>query len=198
MLKKVKNFITFFFLTLFLSSNCLSNDIKDFEIAKISLGQSLLDYVDKNKINSLKSDSQYPNDKYIRYTITKILSIKDYDIVNVLIKKKDPNYIVESISAGVIYNELEECLSLKKEIQDEIESIFDANEKQDTEFPSKQDPTGDSIVYGVQYYTKPYPSNEGLSVNCYHMTEKINIQRVLRVTVNSDEYAYFLVNEAYN
>ena len=198
MLKKVKNFIILFFITLFFSSNCLSNDIKDFEIAGISLGQSLLEYVDENKISSLKSESQYPNDKYIRYTVTKILSIKDYDVMNVLIKKNDPNYIIESISAGVAYNELEECLSLKKEIQNDIESIFDANEKQDTEFPSKQDPTGDSTVYGVQYYTKPYPSNEGLSVNCYHMTKKIDIQRLLRVTVNSEEYAYFLVNEAYN
>lgn len=175
-----------------------AEDIKEFEIGSLSLGKSLLEYTDKNKINSLKSNSQYPNDKYIRYTITKILSIKDYDVINVLIKKNDPNYIIESISAGVMYNELEECLSLKKEIQNEIESIFDANQKQETEYPSKQDPTGDSMIYGVQYYTKPYPSVEGISINCYDMSEKSGIQRVLRVAVNTEEYSYFLINEAYN
>ena len=66
--------------------------------------------------------------------------------MNVLIKKNDPNYIIASISAGVAYNELEECLSLKKEIQNDIESIFDANEKQDTEFPSKNGSIGDPTV----------------------------------------------------
>ena len=56
----------------------------------------------------------------------------------------------------------------------------------------------DSMIYGVQYYTKPYPSVEGISINCYDMSEKSGIQRVLRVAVNTEEYSYFLINEAYN
>ena len=71
------------------------------------------------------------------------------------------------------------------------------DQKQETEFPSKQDKTGESIIYGVQYYTKPYPSNEAIMVNCYHMTEKSNINRVLRISVNSDEFAYFIINDAF-
>ena len=34
-------------------------------------------------------------------------------------------------------------------------------------------------------------------VNCYHMTEKSNINRVLRISVNSDEFAYFIINDAF-
>ena len=30
--------------------------------------------------------------------------------------------------------------------------------------------TGNSKIYGVQYYFKPYPSDESISVNCYHFT----------------------------
>ena len=158
----------------------------------------MLDYVEKNQIETLKSEDQYPNDKYIRYEISKIVSIEQYDFVDVMIKKNDPNYIIKGISGAITYYELSKCLEIKDEIQKNVEEILKAVDKQDTEFPTKQDPTGESLIYGVQYYTKPYPSNESIIINCYHMSEKSNIQRVLRISVNTDEYAYFIVNESYN
>ena len=175
-----------------------ASDINDFEIGPISLGQSLLDYVEKNQIETLKSEDQYPNDKYIRYEISKIVSIEQYDFVDVMIKKNDPNYIIKGISGAITYYELSKCLEIKDEIQKNVEEILKAVDKQDTEFPTKQDSTGESIIYGVQYYTKPYPSNESIIINCYHMSEKSNIQRVLRISVNTDEYAYFIVNDSFN
>ena len=174
------------------------DNIKEFEIGGISLGQSLLDYANKDKIKFIKDHQQYPNDKFIRYEISKILTIENFDFVDVLTKKNDSNYIIEGISAAIYYTKLDKCLKLKKDIQENVENVLDFNEKQDTKFPSKQDATGNSIIYGVQYYTKPYPSNEGIMVNCYHMTEESNIKRVLRISVNSDEYAYFIINDAYN
>ena len=120
------------------------------------------------------------------------------DFVDVMIKKNDPNYIIKGISGAITYYELSKCLEIKDEIQKNVEEILKAVDKQDTEFPTKQDPTGESLIYGVQYYTKPYPSNESIIINCYHMSEKSNIQRVLRISVNTDEYAYFIINESYN
>jgi len=196
-MKKKLILFLFFILNLNLTQS-LANDINDFEIGPISLGQSLLDYVQKNKIESIKSEDQYPNDKYIRYEISKIVSIERYDFVDVMIKKNDPNYIIKGISGAITYYELSKCLEIKDEIQKNVEEILNAVDKQDTEFPTKQDSTGESIIYGVQYYTKPYPSNESIIINCYHMSEKSNIQRVLRISVNTDEYAYFIVNDSYN
>ena len=194
-----KKFIIFiFFIFNFNLTQSLANDINDFEIGPISLGQSLLDYVEKNQIETLKSEDQYPNDKYIRYEISKIVSIEQYDFVDVMIKKNDPKYIIKGISGAITYYELSKCLEIKDEIQKNVEEILKAVDKQDTEFPTKQDPTGESLIYGVQYYTKPYPSNESIIINCYHMSEKSNIQRVLRISVNTDEYAYFIVNDSYN
>ena len=175
-----------------------ANDINNFEIGPISLGQSLLDYADKDQIKSLKKKRQYKNDKYIRYEITKVVTIENYDFVDVMTKKNDKNYIIEGISAAIRYNKLNRCLEIKKEIQKNIESILEADEIQETEFPSVQDSTGESIIYGVQYYTKPAPSNESIIVNCYHMTEKSNVGRVLRVSVNTHEFSRFIIKDAHN
>ena len=195
---RMKNFFIYFFITFFFTFSSLSNDINEFEIGQISLGTSLLDYVEKDQIDFLKEDQQDPNDKYIVFEISKNLTIEGFDFVDVMTKKGDSKYIIEAVSAAIYYDELDECLKIKDQIQKEIENIFVANEKQDTKFPSNQDATGESIVYGVQYYTKPYPSNESIIVNCYHMTEKSNINKALRLSVNTHEYASFIMDKSDN
>ena len=175
-----------------------ANDINDFEIGSISLGQSLLDYTNKNQLEDLLSDSQYPNDKYLRYEISKILDFENYDFVDVMVKKNDSNYIIEAISAAISYDELSECLKIKADIQKGVEDILQPDDKQETKFPSNQDSTGKSIIYGMQYYTKPYPSQESIIINCYHMTKESNIGRVLRVSVNTHDFTDFIVNDSYN
>tara|TARA_B100001057_G_scaffold193788_1_gene194612 strand:- start:659 stop:1240 length:582 start_codon:yes stop_codon:yes gene_type:complete len=182
----------------FINFSVLADDIKNFEIGPVSLGQSLLDYTDKDQIKFLKKEAQYPNDKYIRYEITKVVTIDNYDFVDVMVRKNDKNYIIEGISAAIEYNQLDQCLKIKKEIQESIENILKADEIQETKFPSAQDSTGESIIYGVQYYTKPTPSNESIVVNCYHMTEKSNKTRLLRVSVNTHEFSSFIIKDAHN
>ena len=175
-----------------------ANDINDFEIGSISLGQSLLDYTNKNQLEDLLSNTQYPNDKYLRYEISKILDFENYDFVDVMVKKNDSNYIIEAISAAISYDELSECLKIKADIQKSVEDILQPDDKQETKFPSNQDSTGKSIIYGMQYYTKPYPSQESIIINCYHMTKESNIERVLRVSVNTHDFTDFIVNDSYN
>ena len=194
----MKRLIIILILTLSFQSWTKANDIEEFEIGQISLGKSLLEYVEKNQLNLLKKDHKNPDDIYITYEISKKLTIDGFDFVDVMTKKKDSKFIIEAISAAVYYDELDQCLKLKSEIEKEIESIFDANEKQDTKFPSNQDITGESIVYGTQYYTKPYPSNESVIVNCYHMSKKSNINRALRLSVNSNGYASFIMDKSKN
>ena len=200
--KITKNFLIILSLSLLFIINfqfvSKANDIKDFEIGPISLGQSLLDYTNESQIKFLKKKKQYDNDKYIRYEITKVIDIENYDFVDVMIKKNDTNYVIVGISAAIEYNQLDQCLKIKKEIQESIENILKADEIQETKFPSAQDSTGESIIYGVQYYTKPTPSNESIVVNCYHMTEKSNKTRLLRVSVNTHEFSSFIIKDAHN
>ena len=197
-INRMKFFFFYFLLTFFTIFNAFSNDIEEFEIGQISLGKSLLEYVEKNQLDLLREDHKNSDDAYIVYEISKKLPIDGFDFVDVITKKNDSKFIIEAISAAVYYDELDQCLKLKSEMEKEIESIFDANEKQDTKFPSNQDITGESMVYGTQYYTKPFPSNESVIVNCYHMSKKSNINRALRLSVNSHGYAGFIMNKSEN
>lgn len=193
---KKKFIIILFFILNFNLTQSLANDINDFEIGPVSLGQSLLDYTNKDQLENLLSNTQYPNDKYLRYEISKILDFENYDFVDVMVKKNDSNYIIEAISAGILYDQLSECLKIKADIQKVVEDILQPSDKQETKFPSNQDSTGKSIIYGIQYYTKPYPSEESIIINCYHMTKESNIGRVLRVSVNTHDFTDFIVNDS--
>ena len=55
----------------------------------------------------------------------------------------------------------------------------------------------DSMVYGIQNYFKPYPSVESIIINCYHFTKESGLRKNLKVSISTEGYAYFIINEAY-
>ena len=193
----MKKLLFIFILTFSLQSLIKADDITDFEIENLTVGISLLNFASENKIKKAKSPNQFPNNKYIIYDYDKLVNQKKFDWISVTTKKNDNKYIVTNIAGAIDYKELEECLKLKNEIEFFVESLFKKISKEEVEYASKQDKTGKSIIYGTQYYFKPYPSNEAISVNCYHMSDVSNIRKSLKVAVNIEEYAYFLINEAY-
>ena len=194
-MKKLSTYLFLIFFTI--QTPSLADDISDFQIEGMSIGDSLLDIAAEKEINKAKSSEQYPNDKFIIYYLEELKPLKNYDWVSVATKKNEKNYIVTNIGGAINYKKLDKCLELQKEIQKDVERLFKANEKQEDIYASKQDKTGNSKVYGVQYYFKPYPSNESIAINCYHMTDASNVKKSLKVTVNTEEYAYFIINEAY-
>ena len=190
-------FLTVLTLIIGLQSWTKADDIRDFQIEGISIGDSLLNFASEKLIKKAKAKTQFVNDKYIIYRLDKLKNPEKYDWVSVTTKKNDENYIISNIAGAIDYEELDKCLLIKKEIEDLVESLFKSVQKQEDKYPSGQDKTGKSIIYGTQYYFKPYPSNEAISVNCYHMTNESNVRRSLKVAVNEEDYAYFLINEAY-
>ena len=193
----MKKALTVFILILILQTSSQADDIRNFQIEGISIGDSLLDIATEKEINKAKAPKQFPNDKFIIYYLEELKPLKNYDWVSVTTKKNEKNYIVTNIGGAIRYKKLDKCLELQKEIQKDVERLFKANDKQEKNYASQQDKTGNSKVYGVQYYLKPYPSNESIAINCYHMTDASNLEKSLKVTVNSEEYAYFIINEAY-
>ena len=193
----VKTFLIAVVLIFSLQAYTKADDISEFEIEGLSVGDSLLNFASEQEIKKAKAKEQFPNDKYIIYRYDLIKSPTQYDWISVTAKKNDLKYIVTNIAGAIDYEELEECLLLKKDIIASIEKLFKSVQKQEDKYPSGQDKTGKSIVYGTQYYFKPYPSNEAISVNCYHMSDVSNVRKSLKVAVNVEEYAYFLINEAY-
>ncbi len=181
----------------FLTFEIQADKIEEVDLEGFSIGKSLLEYASLDEINLSKASKQYPNEKYTIYKGEKIVNLKIYDLVNINIKKNDKKFIIRGIAGIKYYNTLDECNNLKREIQNSLEKTFKFDSKDITKFASNQDETGKSMVYGIQNYFKPYPSNEAIMVNCYHFTKESNIKRNLKVSVASEEFAYYIINEAF-
>lgn len=174
-----------------------ADDISDFEVEGLSIGDSLLKFANEEKIRLSISNQKYPNDKFTIYEADQLVQNKNYDYLTVTTKKNDKKYVITSISGSINYFELDDCLKKKISIQNKIEKIINFNEKEEVEYPAQRDKTGKSIIYGIQYYLKPPPSNEAILVNCYHYSKETGLNRNLSISVNKEEFAYFLINEAY-
>ena len=173
-----------------------ADDIRDFEIEGISIGDSLLSFGSKDQINSIKSSQQYKS-KYTIYDIEKIIDTKTYDYMSLTTKNNDKNFIVTSVAGIINYILLDDCLEQQKQISKEIESILNYDDKDERVYPSQRDKTGNSKIYSIIYYFKPYPSQEAISINCSHFTDESNIQRTLNVGAQSEEFSDYIINEAY-
>ena len=64
-----------------------ANDIREFQIEGMSIGDSLLDYFSIEEIKSSKQNIQYPKDKFIVYQLGALKSLDTYDLLNVSVKK---------------------------------------------------------------------------------------------------------------
>ena len=181
-------------LSVLLSIHVYADDINDFQIEGISIGDSLLNFASKENIDANKYDNQNSNDKYIIYKADKFIQIKQYDYLGVTIKKNDNKYIVSSVSGRIYYKNLNECYKIRKQIKQDIEKIIKFNDIEKKKYKSQD---GKATIYALQLYLKPYPSLETIVLNCNHYSNKPKYKNNLSVSINPQEYALYLINEAY-
>mgnify|MGYP006872283193 CR=1 FL=1 len=92
----MKRLLLILILTLSFQSWTKADDISDFQIGDISIGDSLLDYIDLNKINSLHTSQTSGSKKYKRYYEVK--DVNEYEGVDVWVLENDSNYIIQSLT----------------------------------------------------------------------------------------------------
>ena len=96
----MKKFLAIFILCLCFTTSSQADDISDFQIDGISIGDSLLDYFDKKKINSRKK-TFYNDDNFYKINFNSNKSI--YKLINFHLKKNDNKFIVYSMGGRNSY-----------------------------------------------------------------------------------------------
>ena len=99
-----------------------AEDIRDFQIEGMSVGDSLLKFLSKEEINN--SRRNYFSNERNYYVVGLTANLKTYEVVDVYLKTGDPNYIIKTIGGMIVFDDLEACLSLKKEIIKDLDIIF--------------------------------------------------------------------------
>ena len=123
----MKKLLTLLFSLFFLSSTSIfADDISDFEIEGISIGDSLLLYSSKKEIDNGRI-ADYNSNKYSRYTLRKIKSksLKKYDDVQVHFLTNDNKYIITGVSGGIFEKDkFNQCLEMKDQVVNVISDMF--------------------------------------------------------------------------
>ena len=123
-------FITVLVLIFSLQSWIMADDIKDFQIEGISIGDSLLDHFKKKTIKSARK-YKYKNDKFYSLDIWSD-KFDQYAAIQFHLKKGDKKYIIHGLSGTLIFGPMSiyypesknECKNQKEIIVDSINNLF--------------------------------------------------------------------------
>ena len=147
----MKKLLGIIVLALLLSFNCLADDIKDFEIEGMSVGDSLLNYMSLEKIKSSKRN--YFDDQRKYYVVGLADNLNSYDVVDLYLKTGDKKYIIRTIG-GVLDISGSECFSKKDEIAKELEIFFPNIVKEEFEKSHEYDKSNKSKQYQTVFFLK--------------------------------------------
>ena len=198
-------FLFVFILFLSLQSFTKANDIKDFELEGLSLGDSLLNFFNKKQITSEMNSGYahfYKDNKFVKLAIgtsneySMRTNLNIYDEISVTIKPDDKNFIIYGLSGDIMCKDnIKSCYTKQKEIITDLKVFFNNNiiidEYEDSHWI---DDTGKSIVNVIEILSK----NEELliAVSVYDMNEDLGYSDQISLEITSNEYENFLRNVA--
>ena len=192
-------FLTVLVLIFSFQSWTRADDIRDFQIEGMSIGDSLLKYYSKSEIKKQlsKMSDGYASDKVKRIFFNPDKDSKyvqyNFHYIN------DESYKIVELKGGMLFeNKIKECyekmLSVSKEIEESIKSI--SKDNYTSAHPA--DKTGKSKIKRIALKV-----NGGqINISCFVWSKEIKQERpwrdTLQVSIASDMYLYWIANEAYN
>ena len=107
-------FLSILILLISLQSLTRADNIQDFELEGMSIGDSLLDFMSKSYIDGDK-EALYPNKKYL--TIFYEFKSAQYDDIQLDFLSDDPKYIIQGVEAKKYFpDDIKSCSSQQKEV----------------------------------------------------------------------------------
>ena len=179
-----------------------ADDARDFEIERMSVGDSLLNYLEKwNMTEQQIIDSKkfyYPASKKF-YGLKVNIKSGDYDNFGFLLKSNDKDYIIYILRGKKDFpNNLTSCKKYKKKIVQQFETIFKDLKKDDYTHNYRFD-DGDSISHITSF---KFEDNSAVRVYCDDWSPIVQEERgwndQLVVEISLSEALDWINNEAYN
>ncbi len=188
----MKKLSTYLFLILFsFQAPSWADDIRDFEIEGMSIGDSLLDYFSEKKIrNNIEDVYSYIEDKTFVLSAfdEKDFSPKIYEVVQIEFKDNDKDYKIHGITGKLLLNfeeNIDACYKKQDKISDEFTLLFkDAKktEPQIGEHPA--DSSGRSNVRQISFFFK---SGDIVGVECYYWHKEMPYANNLKTVLSTKE-----------
>ena len=176
----------------------LADDIKNFEIEGMRVGESALNYFTKEEIENGKQPQQYPgSDRYIISNIFEHKNFEKYVQIQINYLKDDAEYHMGGILGSSPYDDIKLCLKDKDVMENKMDKFFDVPVKQTATQDKHYDQTGNSKTHITQYFLK----NGLVLITCddwsTKMTNEENLRDIISVNLIGEDFKNFLATEAY-
>lgn len=175
-----------------------ANDIREFEIEGISVGDNLLKFVSeesiKTQIEDRKTSVYYDND-YVSILLKEMRNkLSIYDDVKVVIKPNDQSYKIYALEGILGFNNIDECHKNQIKISDEIKNSLNLQMEGDM-WNLKESRLPDSIkdIRYIDFNIKEDLSEGSFRTGCYDYKVGPDI---LMIMINSPEFDKYLAKLA--
>ena len=180
----MKRLLLILILTFSFQSLTKADDIRDFEIEGMSLGDSLLDFFSKEEVDKARDES-YAD----RLFVTKTIDAKDFKLYadyQFSFKSQDRNKTIKAIIGVIEYpDNIFKCLEDMKEIVSELSLLFPNAVKKDW---------GKYEMSNGHYFpvTFTFKDSSRAMAACFDWNKKSGINNNLKVSLYSAEYREYL------
>jgi hypothetical protein len=171
-----------------------ADDIRDFQIEGMSIGDSVLDYFQKKDIQKWL----YSASKTFAYSSHDSNKFKTYESVVFHYKTVDKNYIIHALDGRISYaNNIKECYDNEKNILSELENIFPSAKK---DFQGKLKHPSDTSGKSIYSYSAFYLDNGTIGIECTDWSNEITSKKgwrdSMRVFIETSEFTKWIRTEA--
>ena len=193
-------FIAILILTFGLQTWTKADDIRDFEIEGMSIGDSALDFFSEHEIKKGIQYDYYNDDLYYPSQIDK--KFGNYDGVTIHFFSDDKYYIIQGIS-GFKFMDIKECLKERNTIKDAMDKVWPNTSSDKYSRIHHADKTGNSKYYHILYELKDGKKVIGNAIiECLDWSSEItNTKRWgdnLNLRISNEEFEIWIATKAYN
>ena len=198
----MKSLLLILILTFSFQTLSKADDIRDFEVEGISIGDSLLDHFNEteitDRINFYKNKRFiFGEDKKAFYALTfkRPERYEKYDGLQIVLKSNDNKYIIYALVGEIYHRNINECYNKFDNIEDIFDSLFtNSNKAEKLKRPHAFDKTGNSNTTDVYYYID---NGDVVAIVCTDWSIKMKMSDSFRVELITEEYADWLSNVVY-
>ncbi len=189
----MKIYFFIFVLLINLQSWTKADDIRDFQIEGMSLGESALKYFNMSTLEDNKEYEWFSDKskKFIAISELKLNSSKTYESFQIGVKYNDQDYRIAMLAGFVFYkNNINECYKKLDSISSDIKNLFNyINDLGKETYKHTADKSGKSsitdIILADQY------GNE-ISIQCYDWSDELPYWDQLRIRIANKDYTNWL------
>ena len=199
----MKRLLAYMFLVLVLifsfQSWTKADDISDFEIEGMSIGDSLLNYMDENLIRKAMNDKDiayyYENDFVAISTWDIKKKFKIYDDVGIILNPNDKKYIIFALEGSLYFKDkdIEKCYKKQNEIAEDVKNSLNLNVKEDIFFVPKNELQSHQL--SIKYIDFELSEGGIIRTVCHEIQEGIKKNsdfHLLYVIINSSFFWKYL------